>query len=606
MNMLTRPFAIALTALLLLTLTLSIQPLQANQATMIDLSFTGLTNLGEDYVYEGWVMVDGAPVTAGRFTVDADGNPSETMFAIDSSATAYILTIEPAVGDDPAPSAVHLLAGDIMDGAAMLTIDHPAAINTDFADATGSYILAAPTAPDASYLNGIWWLDPTGADGQVASLDLPMLPEGWAYEGWIAGPDGPISTGTFTSTTDADSDGGGATAGPEPAPLFPGSDFVNPTPIDLTGYRAVISVEPVPDNNPEPFSIKPLVSEPATDPGMGGVLQAMGNNMDGIPSGTATVMTAADEIVIRYTDCNVPQLGGSAFYEGWFIQDGVVLSAGQFTVDENGMLSESIFPISVMDKDADITFVLTIEPAGDTDPGPSDTHLLGGDFVNSMDDSIVATIDHSAALGTDFSTAAGSYILAVPTSTGDDGANYNNGIWFLDTTVNGTPTTPAPSLDLPMLPAGWVYEGWVVVDGMPISTGTFTDPAMADTDGGGATAGANPAPLFPGQDFVTDMLDLVGATIVISVEPAPDDSTTPFVLKPLIDMMVEDTGEPGIAQAMGNNATDLPTCTVEVMAPTATTMTNSVAHDTTLPALLLVSFLIVVTLLSVTRREKLS
>ena len=42
--------------------------------------------------------------------------PSPTYFHIDSAvadaAATYILTIEPKVGDDPAPSAVHILAGD--------------------------------------------------------------------------------------------------------------------------------------------------------------------------------------------------------------------------------------------------------------------------------------------------------------------------------------------------------------------------------------------------------------------------------------------------------------------------------------------------------------
>lgn len=39
------------------------------------------------------------------------------------------------------------------------------------------------------------------------------------------------------------------------------------------------------------------------------------------------------------------------------------------------------------------------------------------------------------------------------------------------------------------------------------------------------------------------MIDLVGTTVVISVEPQPDDSAAPFILKPLIDMNAEDLGE---------------------------------------------------------------
>ncbi len=39
-------------------------------------SFSGLDVLGADFVYEGWIIVDGAPVSTGRFNVDADGNPT--------------------------------------------------------------------------------------------------------------------------------------------------------------------------------------------------------------------------------------------------------------------------------------------------------------------------------------------------------------------------------------------------------------------------------------------------------------------------------------------------------------------------------------------------
>ena len=62
----------------------------------------------------------------------------------------------------------------------------------------------------------------------------------------------------------------------------------------------------------------------------------------------------------------------------------------------------------------------------------------------------------AAALGVDFSTATGSYILATPSTASDTGDN-DQGIWWL---VPGT--TKTASLDLPTLPAGWMYEGWVV------------------------------------------------------------------------------------------------------------------------------------------------
>ena len=57
-----------------------------------------------------------------------------------------------------------------------------------------------------------------------------------------------------------------------------------------------------------------------------------------------------------------------------------------------------------------------------------------------------------AALGDDFSAAAGSYILAAPSTPAVAAADddYFRGIWFLDPTAG-----PAASLMLPTLPAGW-------------------------------------------------------------------------------------------------------------------------------------------------------
>ena len=40
---------------------------QSDSATL-NLSISGLEDLGTDYVYEGWLIIDGAPVTTGVFT----------------------------------------------------------------------------------------------------------------------------------------------------------------------------------------------------------------------------------------------------------------------------------------------------------------------------------------------------------------------------------------------------------------------------------------------------------------------------------------------------------------------------------------------------------
>ena len=116
--------------------------------------------------------------------------------------------------------------------------------------------------------------------------------------------------------------------------------------------------------------------------------------------------------------------------------------------------------------------------------------------------------------------------------------NDEYGIWF------GTPgMPPTPNFSLPTLPNGWIYEGWVVADGTPVSTGTFTSATGVERDSGNPFSGTenNEGPPIPGEDFllnaptgVTFPLDVRGKTVVISVEPNPDNSPMPFLLKPLL------------------------------------------------------------------------
>lgn len=254
------------------------------------LTFDGLEPLGDDYVYEGWIIVDGSPVSTGRFTDVAGTQTFEVAQADADAAGAFVLTIEPATGDDPAPSDVHVVAGDLVDGAAALTVGHPAALGDDFSGASGSYILETPTtmADMTDFAQGVWFLELPSAMGGMPtpSLTLPELPAGWQYEGWVVGADGPISTGTFTMAAGADSDGAGATAGPDGAPRFPGQDFIDPATV-LSGFAVVISIEPMPDDSPAPFAFKPLIDMSA-DATAAGVPEALDNMAATLATGTAT------------------------------------------------------------------------------------------------------------------------------------------------------------------------------------------------------------------------------------------------------------------------------------------------------------------------------
>ncbi len=241
---------------------------------IIELSFEGVEPLGDDFEYELWTIVDGAPVSGGIFDVDADGeivisSDQDYLYGHDG-ATDVVISIEPAVDPDPAPAAPKPLGGVIADdGSFALDTTHPATFGTDFSEASGQYILGTPSdGPDTNELSGLWFLQVTD-DGPAASLDLPELPEGWVYEGWAVIDGVPVSTGTFTDGAAADNFDGFTGEGNVPA--YPGEDFlVNAPeglefPTDLSGGLAVISVEPADDNSPAPFALKPLVGEIPAD-----------------------------------------------------------------------------------------------------------------------------------------------------------------------------------------------------------------------------------------------------------------------------------------------------------------------------------------------------
>jgi len=172
------------------------------------------------------------------------------------------------------------------------------------------------------------------------------------------------------------------------------------------------------------------------------------------------------------------------------------------------------------------------------------------------------TYSRSGALGSDFASATGSYILATPTNGAD--TNENSGIWFLSLESGA----PAAGLSLPTLPAGWVYEGWAVIGGVPVTSGRFTAVDMVDQDD--PFSGTQGGPPFPGEDYLVNAptgltfpTDLAGGTAVISIEPDPDDSSAPYTLKPLVSAIAADATD-HVTYSMGNNASGAPTGTATI------------------------------------------
>ena len=263
----------------------------------LELNITGLENLDAAARYEGWVIIDGSPVTTGTFTVNNSGQMSQTIFEVPANvgklknATMFVLTIEPYPDNSPAPSNQHLLAGNFNDANASLSIGHPAALNTNFASATGKFLLATPTtASMMDELSGIWFINNSSGMG-MAGLNLPTLPAGWRYEGWAVISGQPVTTGTFMNGNMADN--AAPFSGPLGGPPFPGEDFITNAPAglsfptDLSGGIAVVTVEPYPDNSPAPFLLKPLVRM-IPNPATVHFTYSMNSNSGSFPTGTAT------------------------------------------------------------------------------------------------------------------------------------------------------------------------------------------------------------------------------------------------------------------------------------------------------------------------------
>lgn len=240
-------------------------------------------------------------------------------------------------------------------------------------------------------------------------------------------------------------------------------------------------------------------------------------------------------LTVSFTE--LPTLGANYEYEGWLITPTGAVSAGRFDM-AGGAASPSSFQVPSTAALTATKYVLTIEPQVDADPTPSIVHVLAGSFASG---SASLSITDADALPS-FSSASGSYVLAAPTLPA--GSDYTRGVWFLKT----APT--AAALVLPVLPAGWTYEGWVIeASGVKHSTGRFRDPAAGDDN--------NPAgaPSFPGQDL---SFSLVGSQIAISVEPVLDFSPDPFPIIPLMDAAVTATAE-GASQLLASPTPATPT-----------------------------------------------
>jgi hypothetical protein len=145
---------------------------------------TDIDSLAGGFHYEGWAIVNEAPVTTGKFNIDQSGN-----------------LVDPDGDSDDIPAATKILGGEVVENSAQLSTAFGGALGDDFSEAAGSYILATPTnGPDTDENSGIWFLKPQLNSVALEFDGLTQLMDGFHYEGWVIIDGTPLQPENLMST----------------------------------------------------------------------------------------------------------------------------------------------------------------------------------------------------------------------------------------------------------------------------------------------------------------------------------------------------------------------------------------------------------------------
>lgn len=216
-----------------------------------------------------------------------------------------------------------------------------------------------------------------------------------------------------------------------------------------------------------------------------------------------------------------------ARYALWAVAKGHDYPAGAFCVDGKGAavavdgMAPAVFTLGVPKRSVTEFFVTQEEGDAKT---PGKQVFLRGAVAKGK-----AKLD-APIQAADYQKATGAFVLDNPVTVNDK--DDFNGLWF----SRYVSRRYAPALDLPESPDGWMYEGWVMVGGVPLRTGKFrTGTDASDWDGYSGRSGASELitmgmPPMPGQDFITrlprgvptgpNLPNLGGATVLVTLENA--------------------------------------------------------------------------------------
>lgn len=280
--------------------------------------------------------------------------------------------------------------------------------------------------------------------------------------------------------------------------------------------------------------------------------------------------------LVELTFEGLQPLDGGLKYQAWAVTNRSGLFQGApfllFNVNEAGELLDPVrdtvitgpFRVGMAAEDI-YGIALSLELTEDEFVSSSYSYLLGGILERKF-----AELELAPWLGLnmDLSGMTGGYVLGTPTD--GEGNHELAGIWFLD----GFSPVPGPGLGLPDAEAGWTYEGWVVVGTDTLSTGKFS--AASGMDGSNAFSGEEPAPGYPGEDFLVDPpagvtfpLHLPAAGVLVTLEPWREwdmEPESPFFLR-LLEGQVPESAVPGASYQLASLFDHLPRGTARVRRP---------------------------------------
>jgi hypothetical protein len=253
-------------------------------------------------------------------------------------------------------------------------------------------------------------------------------------------------------------------------------------------------------------------------------------------------VTGTREIAMDFS--NLEHLGNDFTYTAWLVDGPTYHRLGNFDIAAGGATVPATLSTPESTFAASEALVISIEAAGSSPVLPSAQRVLAGEIQGDGADLSIAD---QRALGDPFTGVGAQYILETATTAA--ATDYMQGIYwcvpgeFLGIPEPVVPEDPNLDITMPQLPPGWVYEGWVVLpDQAPVSTGRFTDPLVPDSDELGPAKGPDPGMPFPGQEFIDPPKVLTGGEAWLTVEPEPDYSPAPGMLKVLVDTNIEDKG----------------------------------------------------------------